>query len=652
MIKMIVTDVDGTIVGKDEILQEAFAAYVQAVRKKGIYFTIATGRTAGFVNDYVQKLKIDIPYITCNGGTIVQNGEVLRHKTIPLSKLKIIFDKADAMGMSVMYSIDGTEYAYKETPYVSQQRRVYGRYKKTRPVSEDEWTYVQAEKVIVMAAVRDGSIEEIENLCKKLPLPFSYKRYANKAIDILHCEAAKEKGVEAVAKMLGLTLDEVLFAGDDLNDVEILRYAGLGIAPANAQPQAKAAADYVAEESRELGVMEAIDKFTGLHAMKTVFDNSLRRQSYSLCGLLETMFEDLKEQLIMLFHENDAKDFEKIILTGCGDSYCTGLTLWHELEKMTGLPVEIVTAIDFSRYYSKKRVTEKTLVIVISISGNGARITECMKKAKACGAKTLAVTKQRVSDIGSLADKILELKIPAFESGPGNRTYFASLLAMILFGLHLGAARKIIPEETKAFCEQEVYRQGAALEKMLPEIDDELFELAKSWKNKEGFDFTGSGMDYGSGVFGHAKIIEITGAFAMCINAEEWFHMNNFVKKIDGCVTVIFASLSSPGFSRAREAVGYAAKIGRPLLVITDAKKEDFKTNIIDGADRKDIHYIKIEHSDFMPAMALTQYVPFCVLAGYMGAMLYEKNCRGCLGPWSFAAGGKFIRDSEMTEYF
>lgn len=649
MIKMIVSDIDGTIVGKDEILHDAFVNYVEEVRKNGIYFTIATGRTVGLAEEYVRKLCIDIPYITCNGGTIVQNGELLRHKTVPFSNLREIFEKADKMGMSVLYSIGGTEYAYKETPYISEQRRTYGRYKTARAITEDEWRFGKAEKVIVMAAVRDGSIGEIEALCKKLPVPFYYKRYADKAIDILNCEATKEQGIKALAKMMDLSLDEVLFAGDDLNDVELLKQAGVGIAPANAQPQAKAAADYIAGERTELGVMEAVDKFTKIYAMKKVLDNSLRRQSYSLSRLMKIMADDLKEQLEVLFNEKEAGNIEKIVLTGCGDSYCTGLTLWNELEKMTGIPTELVTAIDFSRYYSERKITEKTLLVVISISGNGARITECMKKAKIYGAKTLAVTKNHNSDIGSLSDKILELKIPEFESGPGNRTYFASLLAMILFGLHIGTVRKTISEEDKAFCEQEVRRQGKVLEKLLPEIDDELFELAKAWKDKQCFDFTGSGMDYGSGWFAHAKIIEITGAFAMHINSEEWFHMNNFVKNIAQCATVIFASLCSSGFSRTKEAVSYAAKIGRPLLIITDASKEDFEIDIIEN---KNIHYIKIEHSDFMPAMALTQYVPFCVLAGYMGAMLGEKNCRGCLGAWSFAAGGRFIRDSEMTEYF
>lgn len=641
MIKMVVTDVDRTIVDKDEVLQEQFVNYVKNLKEQGIYYTVATGRAAGLVKEYIDRMQIEIPYIACNGGTIVENGRVIMQKTIPLKNLRQIFNAADKMGMSLMYSINGMEYAYKETPYVLEQQRLYGRYKNPRLISEEEWEGLAVDKVIVMAAVRDGSIGVIEDLCKALPDSYLYKRYADKAIDILHFEATKEYGVKELAKLMDISLDEILFAGDDLNDVQIIRQAGVGVAVGNAQQPAKNAADYIAKENCWLGVMEAVDKFTGRKGMRIALDNSLRRQSYSLPCLLEEQFDDLKKQADLLFTDEELKGIDQIILTGCGDSYAAGLTLRYELEKLTGITTELVTAIDFSRYYIKKRLSEKTLVIIISISGNGARILEVVKKAGKSGAVTLAITRNRDSDIGNTAEKVFELHISRFESGPGNRNYFVSLLALILFGIRTGYVRKVISDEEMRIFYDEIHRQGKVLEDLLPKIDDGLFELAKAWKDKRGFDFVGSGMDYGNAWFSHAKILEITGAFAMHINSEEWFHMNNFVKSISSCGTMMLASVHSPGFSRTKEAVRYAARLGRPLCVITDGSSEDFEA---------DAYYIQIPHSDFMPAMSLVQYVPVCILAGYMGAMLGERNCRGCLGPWEFAAGGKYIRNSEMTE--
>ncbi|MDE6185937.1 MAG: SIS domain-containing protein, partial [Lachnospiraceae bacterium] len=302
------------------------------------------------------------------------------------------------------------------------------------------------------------------------------------------------------------------------------------------------------------------------------------------------------------------------------------------------LPVELVNAIDFSRYYRKERMTDKTLVIVVSISGNGFRIKEITKKANACGALTLAVTKNKDSDIGNRAKKVLLLPLSPFEGGPGNRTYFSSLLALLLFGIAMGERRGVHDEAKSQFYYEEIKRQGELLIEYLPTWEEPLFQLAKDWREMTGFDFVGSGMEYGSAFFSHAKILEITGAFAMQINSEEWFHMNNFVKDIDKCGTIFIASVKAPGYDRTKEAVCYSVRLGRPTLVITDGTEEDLGVKV---------PCIQVPSASFLPAMALTQYVPVCILAGYMGAMLGEKNCRGCLGPWSFAAGGAFIKEKK-----
>ena len=642
MIKLIVTDVDGTIVDKDEILHDEMIAYVKRLREKQLAFTIATGRAAGLAADYVKQLGIDIPFIACNGGNIVEKGEVILKRTIPLKGLRKVLETADGMGMSLLYSIDGVEYAYKETDYVTDQQKKYNRYWNPSVFSEEEWENLELDKVIVMAAVRDGSIGIIEELCKELPPPFGYKRYADKSIDILNCKSTKEDGVRRLAKLLNLSMDEILFAGDDLNDIEVIKEAGVGVAVGNAQKAVKEAADYVAGENCYLGVMEAVDKYTGVDAWRYAMDNSLRRQSYNLPDFLQEQFEELKSRLALLFTKEELKGIKRVILTGCGDSYGAGLTLRYAIEELIALPVELVTAIDFGRYYSGWRITKDTLVIVNSISGNGVRIKEAMMKAEAKGAMTLAITKNKDSDIGTLANKVLVLPITPFERGPGNRNYFFLLLALLMLGIMVGEMRGVHDETKSKWYYEEIKKQGELLKIMLPTWEERLFRLAKEWKTMSGFDFVGSGMEYGSAWFGHAKILESTGAFAMHINSEEWFHMNNFVKAVDRCGTIFIASVMAPGFSRTREAVGYGNRLGRPALVITDGSEKDFQGDAL---------FIQVPSSPFLPAMALSQYVPICMLAGYMGALLGERNCRGCLGKWSFAAGGSYIKNSEFIPY-
>lgn len=261
MVRLVVTDLDGTVVGKDEILPQEFIHAVKQWKDRGIGYTFATGRVGEQVQDYIEQLDLQLPYIACNGGLIQQGDRVLLRRTMPLGPLKVIFERAHEMGMSLLYSIDSKENAYAQTEYVALQQQAFGRYTTPRMFAKEEWNSLELDKLIIMAKVRDGSLDVIEELCQALPGEYYYKRYANKAIDILPKEASKEKAVAYLAEQLKIPLSQVLTAGDDLNDMEMLREAGVGVAVANALDCVKDVADYVAVHERHLGVIEAVSKF-------------------------------------------------------------------------------------------------------------------------------------------------------------------------------------------------------------------------------------------------------------------------------------------------------------------------------------------------------------------------------------------------------
>ncbi len=263
MIKLVVTDVDGTIVPKDEILRGEVVAMKERLNANGIVYTLASGRQDCHLTDYVRQLGLDVPYIACNGCSIIHNGEAVLRKTIPLLPLRAVTEKAEEMGMSLMFGMDRSDFAYGVTDFILEQREKFNRYNETRRFTEDEWRTARIDKLYIVAKVRDGSLDHIEALCRELPWEFYYKRYSNKAIDILPREATKANAVRHVAEMLGVEMSEVMAIGDDLNDTEMLSAAGIGVAVANAQPGAKDAADYVTEGECYLGVIEAVQKFCG-----------------------------------------------------------------------------------------------------------------------------------------------------------------------------------------------------------------------------------------------------------------------------------------------------------------------------------------------------------------------------------------------------
>lgn len=375
------------------------------------------------------------------------------------------------------------------------------------------------------------------------------------------------------------------------------------------------------------------------------WDSSLRRQTYSLPDLLLELYGKLEDQAKALACEESIRAADKVMLTGCGDSNAAGMAVKYALAEFLQVPVEVVPTVDFCRCMPEFLLTPKTLVIAISVSGNGARIEEAVDRANRAGAVTLGVTRDAASGVGTRVKNALLLPIPAFERGPGNRNYFACVLALLLFGIRLGEMRGNYSGEQGERYRQAVLEQGERLRDMLPGMDEAVFGISERWKDFPAFDFAGAGLDYAAAWFGHAKIIEAVGAFATHNNSEEWFHMNNFFRDIAHCGTVFFACRRGEGYDRTMEAAGYAARLGRPVLVVTDAERDAAEER--NGAEHGPVFVQVPPASEFHWAQALTHYVPSCLLAGYIGAMLGERNCRGCLGPWEFAANGAFISTSS-----
>lgn len=372
-------------------------------------------------------------------------------------------------------------------------------------------------------------------------------------------------------------------------------------------------------------------------------ENALTRQVFSLPGLIEQQYNDLEPKARRVLTTPEIFAVQKIVLTGCGDSYAASLAVKHAFEELTGLPCEVVPAIELSRFYSRKQLgfaPFSPLVIAVSNSGGVTRVGEAIQAAKKHGAFTLAITGKRDSLLGKSADRIMDLNIPAFEAAPGTRSYMVSVMSLLLVAIRIGEVRGCYTMDTAMDMRFDMVEQGKALAALLPNMAEQMCGLAKEWENMEAYDFVGAGPDYAAAWFGHAKIFEALGKYAMHINSEEWLHMNFFMRNVDKIATIITARTDSPAMSRNRELIQFAHDLTRPLLVITDGGKEDFETDTV---------YVKVPRTKYDCNMALTEYAPVCLLAGYLMELIGETDGRGCEGVWHIADGARCIRQSEMV---
>ncbi|MCQ2413018.1 MAG: SIS domain-containing protein [Sphaerochaetaceae bacterium] len=373
--------------------------------------------------------------------------------------------------------------------------------------------------------------------------------------------------------------------------------------------------------------------------------NALIRQVESLPELIKAQYEDLEPKARKVLDTPDIFSIRRIILTGCGDSYAAAVSLRYAFQELTGIPTDVVPAIELSRNYPRELIGKRPctpLVIAMSNSGSVVRVAEAMEAMKKHGALTLAITGKRESPLGKAADRILDLCIPSFESAPGTRSYMVAVMAMLLVAIRIGEVLGNYTMDVAMDMRLDMPNQGTELAKLLPEMEEKMEKLAIEWQKMNAYDFVGTGMDAGTALFGVAKTFEAIGKPAMRINSEEWLHMNFFMRDVNGTGTVITAMKDNPAWSRNVELVKYAVELTRPVLVISDAEQSDFgiQTN-----------YVKVPRTKYLVNSTLTEYAPICILMGYLMILLGEEDGRGCKGVWHIADGARCIRESEKIVF-
>lgn len=373
------------------------------------------------------------------------------------------------------------------------------------------------------------------------------------------------------------------------------------------------------------------------------YSNPMSRQVDSLPELIETQYEDLEPKTRTILSFQEIYNIQRIVLTGCGDSYAAAMAVKHGFEMLTGIPTEVVTAIELSRLYCTKHMgvdCRNPLVIAVSNSGTGARVGEAVQRARKYGCFVLGVTGNEMSVLGQHSDKILKLNIPPFEGAPGTRSYLVSVMSLLLLAIRFGEVRHQYTMDQAMDYRIDVKAQGGLLKEMFPEMKKSCASVAERWKNLPCYDFIGAGFDYAAAWFGQAKILEATGKFAMHINTEEWFHLNFFARQAKELGTVLVANTTNPAHSRAKELVKYANVLHRPLVIITEGDASDF--------DHEPGTYIQVPAPKYPISMPLTQFAPLCLLASYISELIGEKYGRGCEGDWAFSADGAGVINSEI----
>ncbi len=260
---LILSDFDGTLLRRDDTISPRTVKAIKEYTASGGVFGVSSGRAFASLRLRLGELGLrgSFPVLCCQGAMSrnSESGELISQ--IPMQKKSALefLRKAEDMGLMCQFYTADNVYA----PSLNKQNEYY--FKLNRIVPEavgkaSEFLVARDLAVLKVLAIIEPS--EREKMLAEFSGISGVKTFASHPIlvEAVSENAGKGNGLIGACKRLGIKTERCVALGDELNDVEMIEAAGLGVAMGNAVSEAKRAADYVTADCDSDGVAEVIEK--------------------------------------------------------------------------------------------------------------------------------------------------------------------------------------------------------------------------------------------------------------------------------------------------------------------------------------------------------------------------------------------------------
>lgn len=266
--KLVASDIDGTLLQSDFQISEYTKKTIQAAINKGIHFVLASGRIFGSARVYARQLGLNTAILACNGA-IAKNaldGKVIFADPLAKETCQELFAQFEKDG--TYYQFYGEEAFY--APRMVKEAMYFKEWALTLPEKDripvvyapDPYAVLEKEAVYKIFIKSEG--EKTRDYHRALigsrqdvTLTCSW----DTNFEINGAGVTKGNSVLKYGKMLGIKPEEIICIGDNHNDMDMIKAAGLGVAMGNGEEEVKAMAGYVTDTNDNDGVAKVLEKF-------------------------------------------------------------------------------------------------------------------------------------------------------------------------------------------------------------------------------------------------------------------------------------------------------------------------------------------------------------------------------------------------------
>jgi Cof subfamily protein (haloacid dehalogenase superfamily) len=270
--RLVALDLDGTALDPSGELRPAVARSVEEVRARGIRVVITTGRRFRTGRPFAERLGLDGPCVFHHGALVkeVGSGETLARRDIPADTYRAVIAEVGRLGPPIVFIDgfpDGEDMVTTHHGDAHPAHRRYLANNRTAHRLVDDLAAPPDGGALVVALMGEEArlVRLRRDLLARLGHGIAvviHPTYAGgHLLELLPSGVSKWTALRALAADAGIAPAEILAIGDEMNDVEMLRHAGFGVAMGNARPAVKEAADHVTVANSADGVAVALDRF-------------------------------------------------------------------------------------------------------------------------------------------------------------------------------------------------------------------------------------------------------------------------------------------------------------------------------------------------------------------------------------------------------
>ena len=258
MIKLIASDMDGTLLDENSQVPPETYDLIRALRERGVHFAASSGRRYDRLCEFFALVKDQMDFVASNGAQVYADGNLVDREVYSHLAIRRL-----AATVAMFPNMHLALFDRTKSFLLDDEDKFVREVDKDLPNAERIYELPAPDVSIIKATIfcDDGNVmDNAYVLQRELGDLFTFAPSGSSYIDPMQRGISKASGIRQLMDYYGIAREEVMAFGDSMNDYEIIRFVGTGCAMENGRPALKAVADRVIGRNRDQAVQAEMRK--------------------------------------------------------------------------------------------------------------------------------------------------------------------------------------------------------------------------------------------------------------------------------------------------------------------------------------------------------------------------------------------------------